>query len=323
MNASAIERWLRRKSLTDGLLYGVAAFGSWSIGFILIAVWFFFSFYLLDQAASETTRFLLGDRPALTAAGFLRAGAFLLALGVVACLFAAYVHIRDKRERWNRPPRPQSERPHGVPFPFAYDASLRAELALAGPRLVMAALACAQKAVRLLTLDASRCAQVLTLLLSRDSRASFEEIWQQFPLLRSERLLAQLREIEGVVFLQARKPGLSLNADLRAELHRVAFRERKSKTPPPNEPRAKKAKSFVPPDPPLDSELLRSFAVLGLPPTASLADMKRAYRKLMKENHPDRLPKWSGEFRALAEERSKQINHAYKFLISQFEKERV
>jgi DnaJ like chaperone protein len=56
-----------------------------------------------------------------------------------------------------------------------------------------------------------------------------------------------------------------------------------------------------------------AYAALGCAPAASEAELKRAYRKLMSENHPDKLAaKGLPEaMRQLAEERAREINVAY------------
>lgn len=63
--------------------------------------------------------------------------------------------------------------------------------------------------------------------------------------------------------------------------------------------------------PPRRSQLDDALVVLGLPPDATAADIKSAWRKLSLENHPDRVAHLGGEFRALAEERMRAINEAY------------
>ncbi len=56
-----------------------------------------------------------------------------------------------------------------------------------------------------------------------------------------------------------------------------------------------------------------AYKVLGVAPSASDAEIKRAYRKLMSENHPDKLAgKGLPEsMREMAEERTAEISHAY------------
>ncbi|MDX6273149.1 MAG: molecular chaperone DnaJ [Frankiales bacterium] len=51
------------------------------------------------------------------------------------------------------------------------------------------------------------------------------------------------------------------------------------------------------------------YAVLGVPKTASAADIKKAYRKLARQHHPDANPE-----NATAEERFKEVSEAYDVL---------
>lgn len=56
-----------------------------------------------------------------------------------------------------------------------------------------------------------------------------------------------------------------------------------------------------------------AYKVLGVSPSASDAEIKKVYRKLMSENHPDKLAgKGLPEsMREMAEERTREISHAY------------
>jgi DnaJ like chaperone protein len=64
---------------------------------------------------------------------------------------------------------------------------------------------------------------------------------------------------------------------------------------------------------PSKDRLADAYAALGVTPAASAAEVKRAYRKLISQNHPDKLAARGlpESMRAVAEERSREINSAY------------
>jgi DnaJ like chaperone protein len=55
------------------------------------------------------------------------------------------------------------------------------------------------------------------------------------------------------------------------------------------------------------------YSVLGLEPEASDEEIKKAYRKLSMQYHPDKVRHLGEEFRNVAEEKMKEINAAYDF----------
>ena len=65
--------------------------------------------------------------------------------------------------------------------------------------------------------------------------------------------------------------------------------------------------------PPSRDRLADAYAALGVTPDSSGAEIKRAYRKLISQNHPDKLAARGlpESMRAVAEERSREINSAY------------
>ena len=68
--------------------------------------------------------------------------------------------------------------------------------------------------------------------------------------------------------------------------------------------------------PPPQQRLDDAYAAFGLSPEASVTEIKHAYRKLMLENHPDKLAAKGlpENMRAIAEERAREINAAYDLL---------
>ena len=61
------------------------------------------------------------------------------------------------------------------------------------------------------------------------------------------------------------------------------------------------------------NEASQHYAVLGLEPGASDEDIKRAYRKLSMQYHPDKVSHLGTEFKKIAEEKMKEINAAYDY----------
>jgi DnaJ like chaperone protein len=64
---------------------------------------------------------------------------------------------------------------------------------------------------------------------------------------------------------------------------------------------------------PTEDKLADSYTALGVTPETDAAGIKRAYRKLISQNHPDKLAARGlpESMRAVAEERSREINSAY------------
>ncbi|CSA92484.1 Dna-J like membrane chaperone protein [Vibrio cholerae] len=59
-----------------------------------------------------------------------------------------------------------------------------------------------------------------------------------------------------------------------------------------------------------------AYEVLGVSESASAQEVKRAYRKLMNEHHPDKLMAKGlpPEMMNVAKEKSQQIQHAYELI---------
>jgi hypothetical protein len=93
-----------------------------------------------------------------------------------------------------------------------------ADLLLTGPRLVAAAWETFKRSGRLRTMDVPVLAEVFAKLISAGKRVSLAEILLQLGHCDPSLVFRQLREIEGVVFLNTPPAGISLTAELREEI---------------------------------------------------------------------------------------------------------
>lgn len=80
--------------------------------------------------------------------------------------------------------------------------------------------------------------------------------------------------------------------------------------------RATKEGRAAPGGPPPKARLADAYTALGVTPESSPAEIKRAYRKLISQNHPDKLAARGlpESMRPVAEERSRELNAAYDLL---------
>lgn len=80
--------------------------------------------------------------------------------------------------------------------------------------------------------------------------------------------------------------------------------------------RATKDGRAAPGGPPPQDRLADAYTALGVTPDSENAEIKRAYRKLISQNHPDKLAARGlpESMRPVAEERSRELNAAYDLL---------
>jgi len=62
-----------------------------------------------------------------------------------------------------------------------------------------------------------------------------------------------------------------------------------------------------------DPDELKFGRILGLKGRVNKSDIKKAYKKKMKEYHPDRVSTMADELKELALNRTKEINNAYEY----------
>src|SRR5262249_46973954 len=129
-----------------------------------------------------------------------------------------------------------------------------------------------------------------------------------FPELDWLWLKSQLELVEGVLFLGAEWSRVTLTQPLRLILRGLMEEPGPAENP---------AEEQAEPIPVSEPEKLSSYEILGVTPSATLAEIKLAYRARIKECHPDRFAGMDQTSRDLAEEWTKALNAAYNSLVTE------
>jgi DnaJ-domain-containing protein 1 len=174
-----------------------------------------------------------------------------------------------------------------------------------GPRLILEGWPQMLRIRQFAHLDLENCAAVLAYLANKAIPASRDEVLRRFPELDWQKLSDDLRLLSGVIFFRPDGLRVILITPLRLELRTLLARSQSANTSEP-EPQA------VPVEQP---HKLSPAEILGVLPTATLAQIKTAYRTRIKECHPDRFAGMDEHSRLLAEEWTKSLNAAYQFLL--------
>jgi len=150
------------------------------------------------------------------------------------------------------------------------------------------------------------CAQLLDYLVTKTTPTRRDELLRVFPFWTWDKMVRQLRIIEGVIVFR-NEMSVSLLTPLRLELRQLLSHFPKEDEVPFAEPT---------PDPLEEPHKLSAHEILGVASTATVAEIKAAYRVRIKDCHPDRFPLTDAKSRALAEEWTKALNAAYAELLA-------
>ena len=177
------------------------------------------------------------------------------------------------------------------------------------PRLILEGLRQVRRCGQLGELNVAACAQALAYLAAQNAAVTWRELMQHCPQLTGRRLREQLSLLDGVLFLGEDAPRVTLMDPFRLRLRWMLDQDRKSgKWREPARPKPEPTPQAVPLNEP---EKLSAYEILGLSPLASATQIKIAYRKRVKECHPDLFADMDLQAKAMAERWTRALNAAY------------
>ena len=175
------------------------------------------------------------------------------------------------------------------------------DICAVGPRLILEGLRQVRCCGQLGELNVAACARALAYLAGQNAAVPWQDLMEHCPQLPWPRLQEQLSLLDGVLFLGDDAARVTLMDPFRLRLRWMLGQE-------PARPRPQPAPKAVPVNEP---ETLSAYDILGLSPSASAIEIKTAYRKRVKECHPDLFAGMDQQAQALAERWTKALNAAY------------
>ena len=182
-----------------------------------------------------------------------------------------------------------------------------------GPRLILEGYPHLARARTWWRLDLENDAKVLRFLAVRDLPTQKQDLLRIFSGLDWSRLIVELKLIPGVIFFQPNAARVTLTLPLRLELRQLIKQSRRVRLPN-SEPEPAPEPEATPVNEP---QKLSPAEILGVTSAATMAEIKLAYRRRIKECHPDRFAGMDERSRELAEEWTKSLNAAYETLMAE------
>jgi len=180
-----------------------------------------------------------------------------------------------------------------------------ADILLTGPRLMVACGRALQRMLLLMRADLQTLLSALRFLARKTSPVSVADLSARLQGKHSSGILSELVALDAVIRTRRDPPTIVLDPDLREQLQNILFID--------SMPDAEESGEPQPVTTPSNDDTL--FELLGLSPSASLEEVKAAYRRKMKEWHPDVFAGRSDDARRIAEEKTKDIIAAYETLV--------
>ena len=278
--SAAIIRWLeekRRTERTSAAVVAVLALGVGSAVFLLMTLVVYFILITLCGSFALSSPWV---------------GLAALGLGVA-------VFVRGMKNR--RDPLDVSLDPTG--------SWIIKDIISLSPRLILEGLRQIRRYEDLGELHLSAAAGALAYLAVQNAAIDWEELVLHCPELPSERLKKELSLLDGVLFLGDDASRLLLMEPFRLRLRAIVGQGQHAwERPEPARPRPEPSPRVVPVNEP---EKLSAYELLGLSSSATAMEIKMAYRKRVKECHPDLFAGMDQEAKALAERWTKALNAAY------------
>lgn len=311
-----LRRWLGRKRAAAVALNLLAAVASLAAGVAVLAATFVITYVAVlfgfggISAASE----LLFSKALPMSSASIR----VISWCFLALLFVE--HARVSRDYWADYPAPHQGRWSvlayaGVTWSFVAllanggtSARMIADVLLSGPRLMGACVRAVRRSLLLARADLQPLASAFRILAGSTSPIAAADLSAGVAGRDASGLLAQLCALGAVIFTRKEPLRLLLDPDLRDQLRTVLFADAAPNVEQGSEPERATAA-------PADEAL---FEVLGLSPSASVNEMRAAYRKKMKQWHPDVFAGRTEEARHIAEEKTKEIIAAYEELFARY-----
>ena len=183
------------------------------------------------------------------------------------------------------------------------------EIGSIGPRLILEGMRQIHGCADWGDFNVAGCGRALAFLAGQNAAVSWDDLIRHCPQLPQERLRQQLSLLDGVLFLGENGRRITLMEPFRLRLRLILDQqhgEQQSHEPPRPKPEPPPHRVLV-----NDPENLSAYEILGLSPSASVMEIKAAYRKRVKECHPDLFAGMDQQARALAERWTRALNAAY------------
>ena len=180
-----------------------------------------------------------------------------------------------------------------------------------GPRLILEGLREVRIWEQLGELNVAACARALAYLAAQNKAVNWQDLVEHCPQLPANVLREQLSLLDGVLFLGEDSARVTLMDPFRLRLRWMLGPEWEQKAHTSTRTSRPRPEPPPQPGPVSEPEKLSPYEILGVSSSATMTEIKTAYRKRIKECHPDLFSGMDPQAKALAERWTKALNAAY------------